>query len=326
MRTLKLGTRGPDVSSWQTFLAGSGFYTGKIDGDFGPKTEAATKAWQASEGLKPDGVAGKLTLGRAGIAGMLTLRRLTNAEVAPAITAAAKRILKEHHRDPFGTEIPFEADGRAYVARIEEHYHKPGGPLKPWGYHHGVTVFAVVAAEQEDVEDEPLDDDDDTIPAPPPVEPAGQFHLGASSLKRLEGVHESLVRVVKRAIAISPIDFTVLEGLRSLERQKQLKASGASKTLDSRHITGHAVDIAPIVDGKVSWHWPLYFVLAKATRDAARIEGVPLEWGGCWDRQLNALSDDIEAECNGYAARARASGKSPFLDGPHFQLPRSQYK
>jgi peptidoglycan L-alanyl-D-glutamate endopeptidase CwlK len=73
--------------------------------------------------------------------------------------------------------------------------------------------------------------------------------LGQRSLSRLEGVHPDLVRVVKRAAAISDLDFTVLEGLRTLERQRKLRAEGASKTLNSRHLTGHAVDLAPLING-----------------------------------------------------------------------------
>ena len=78
------------------------------------------------------------------------------------------------------------------------------------------------------------------------------YAFGSRSLQRLEGIHPDLRRVMDRAIATTDLDFTVLEGLRSLERQKKLVASGASKTLKSRHLTGHAVDIAPLIEGKVS--------------------------------------------------------------------------
>ena len=122
--------------------------------------------------------------------------------------------------------------------------------------------------------------------------------LGARSLSRLEGVHPDLVRVVKRAAATSDLDFTVLEGLRTLDRQKQLKAQGATKTMDSRHLTGHAVDLAPMLDGKVSWDWPLYHRLAKIVKAAAAAEKVPLTWGGDW---------------------------RTFKDGPHWELPWKQY-
>jgi peptidoglycan L-alanyl-D-glutamate endopeptidase CwlK len=122
--------------------------------------------------------------------------------------------------------------------------------------------------------------------------------LGARSLARLEGVHPDLVRVVKRAAAMSDLDFTVLEGLRTLDRQRQLFAQKATKTMNSRHLTGHAVDLAPMLGGKVSWDWPLYHRLAKTVKAAAAAEKVPITWGGDW---------------------------RTFKDGPHWELPWKEY-
>lgn len=122
--------------------------------------------------------------------------------------------------------------------------------------------------------------------------------LGTRSLSRLEGVNPDLVALVKNAAAMSDLDFTVLEGLRTVARQKQLVAQGTSKTMNSRHITGHAVDLAPLIDGKVSWDWPLYHRLAKIVKAAAAELGQPIEWGGDW---------------------------RTFKDGPHWQLPWKQY-
>ena len=122
--------------------------------------------------------------------------------------------------------------------------------------------------------------------------------LGERSLSRLSGVHPDLVRVVKKAAAMSDLDFTVLEGLRTLERQKELMANGATKTMNSRHLTGHAVDLAPMIGGKISWDWPLYSRLSKIVKAAAAAENVPLQWGGDW---------------------------RTFKDGPHWELPWKQY-
>ncbi len=119
------------------------------------------------------------------------------------------------------------------------------------------------------------------------------------SASRMAGVHIDLRRVIYRAAEITPIDFIVTEGLRDLDRQKQLMAAGASKTLNSRHLTGHAVDLAARLDGEIRWDWPLYHKLADAVKEAARLEGVPIEWGGDWRK---------------------------FKDGPHFQLPIKVYK
>lgn len=124
------------------------------------------------------------------------------------------------------------------------------------------------------------------------------FVLGTTSRKRLQGVHPDLVAVVNRAIQLTAVDFSVLEGVRSVARQKQLVAAGASTTMNSRHITGHAVDLGALLGGKIRWDWPLYYKIAEAMKAAAAEIDVPLEWGGDWKR---------------------------FKDGPHFQLPWKQY-
>jgi peptidoglycan L-alanyl-D-glutamate endopeptidase CwlK len=124
------------------------------------------------------------------------------------------------------------------------------------------------------------------------------FKLGKRSIERLQGVHPDLVRVVERAIDLTTVDFTILEGLRSPERQQTLVASGASQTLNSRHITGHAVDLGAWVDNQVDWSWPLYTKIANAMKAAANELGVSIVWGGDW---------------------------RTFKDGPHFELDRRYY-
>lgn len=131
--------------------------------------------------------------------------------------------------------------------------------------------------------------------------------LNDASKAKLVGVHPDLVKIITKAAEISDMAFVVTEGLRTLERQKQLMAVGASKTLNSRHITGHAVDLGVWVDadkdgkvdgGEIRWDWPLYLKLSKIIKEAALRSGIPLEWGGDW---------------------------KTFKDGPHFQLPFSKY-
>ena len=124
------------------------------------------------------------------------------------------------------------------------------------------------------------------------------FRLSNRSLSRLDGVHTHLVEVVMEAIRRTEVDFAVLEGLRTLDRQKQLVASGASTTMNSRHLTGHAVDLGAWVDGELRWDWPLYYKIADAMFEAAQHCGVDLEWGGHW---------------------------KSFPDGPHFQLSWQRY-
>ena len=121
----------------------------------------------------------------------------------------------------------------------------------------------------------------------------------ARSLKNLNGIHPDLRRVMDRALQESPLDFVVIEGLRTKERQKQLVASGASRTMNSRHLTDHAVDLVPIgPNGKAAFDWPLYHKLGPAVKAAAEKEGVALDWGGDW---------------------------TSFKDGPHFELDREKY-
>lgn len=150
------------------------------------------------------------------------------------------------------------------------------------------------------------------------------YQLSKKSLSKLEGVHDDLVRVVKRAIEITQVDFTVLEGMRSKARQAQLVASGASKTMDGRHLTGHAVDLAAYVAGSPRWDWPLYYKLAEAVQQAAKELSVQIVWGGVWDRTLNQIgvpADEVAA----YVQRRRDLGKKAFIDGPHFELSRKEY-
>ena len=121
------------------------------------------------------------------------------------------------------------------------------------------------------------------------------FRLSARSRRALQGVHPELVAVVEAAIRRTPVDFMVTEGLRSPERQAALVRAGASRTLNSRHLTGHAIDVAAWVDGQVRWDWPLYPRIAEAFKAVAVERGVALVWGGDW----------------------------PTLrDGPHFELDR----
>lgn len=119
------------------------------------------------------------------------------------------------------------------------------------------------------------------------------FRLSERSLKRLTGVQPRLVTLVREAAALSPVDFMVTEGLRTPERQAALVRAGASRTQRSRHLTGHAVDVAALVEGQVRWDWPLYPRIAAAFKAAAARQGTAIVWGGDWTR---------------------------LRDGPHFEL------
>lgn len=120
------------------------------------------------------------------------------------------------------------------------------------------------------------------------------MELTKRDLLRLQGVHPLLVKMVKRLAEITPIPFRVEEGLRTIATQREYVARGVSKTMNSRHLTGHAVDIVPLVGGKASFSWPVYYRLEPFVKQAAAEVGCPVQWGGDW---------------------------KDFKDGPHWQLP-----
>ena len=173
-----------------------------------------------------------------------------------------------------------------------------------------VTSDEVVAVVQQNVSPPSLTD-------PAVVAPKnGKFVLGKRSLDNLKNVNADLVRVVKRAIEITEIDFTVIEGYRTKERQRELVRKGASKTMNSRHLTGHAVDIAPIVNGSISWDFDHYYPLAEAMARAATELGVTIRWGGCWS-VITGKKGTAQSWVQAYR-----KGGGRFLDGPHFEIPR----
>jgi peptidoglycan L-alanyl-D-glutamate endopeptidase CwlK len=120
-------------------------------------------------------------------------------------------------------------------------------------------------------------------------------------------------------------DFSVHDGIRTLAEQQQLVAGGASQTLDSRHITGHAVDLVPYINGKLRWEWSPIYRIADAVRVAAQERGTPLRWGGAWDVDFLTSTESPEDLVAGYVARRRKAGLRAFIDGPHFELPRASY-
>lgn len=124
------------------------------------------------------------------------------------------------------------------------------------------------------------------------------FRLSIRSRTRLKGVHPALVSVVEAAIARTPVDFMVTEGLRTPSRQAALVKAGASQTSRSRHLTGHAVDVAALVEGQVRWDWPLYARIAEAFKASAAELRTPIVWGGDW---------------------------KTLKDGPHFELDRRAF-
>jgi peptidoglycan L-alanyl-D-glutamate endopeptidase CwlK len=139
------------------------------------------------------------------------------------------------------------------------------------------------------------------------------------------------VRCVRRSIVITTQDFGVHEGVRELARQRQLVAAGASRTLDSYHLTGDAVDLVPWIAGRLQWQMPACIQVAIAMREASIHFGVKLTWGAVWDRLLSQLDPtDLDGEIEAYIVRYRKANppvlvngvwkrRDPLIDGPHFQ-------
>ena len=121
------------------------------------------------------------------------------------------------------------------------------------------------------------------------------FKLSKKSQAKLEGVHPDLQKLVRDAIGLSTIDFGISEGLRSRERQKELFDDGKSQTMNSRHLTGHAVDVYAWKDGAVSWEFEDYETINIAFSQASKLTNIDYVRGGSW---------------------------KSFKDGPHFELKR----
>lgn len=128
--------------------------------------------------------------------------------------------------------------------------------------------------------------------------PAPPFVWSQRSLRELAGVHPDLRRVCDLALTLSPVDFVITDGRRTEAEQRQHVASGASKTMKSRHLTGHAIDFAPLIGGKVRWEMAYCRQVADAFKVAAKQLGIPIVWGGDWR----------------------------WKDGPHVELSRTAYK
>lgn len=124
------------------------------------------------------------------------------------------------------------------------------------------------------------------------------FVFGPRSEERLQGVHPDLVKIVRRALQLSSVDFSVSEGLRSLARQRELFNAGKSRTMRSRHITGHAVDLYPVSKAGAEWVRADFEPVVAAMKQAAAELGLPLECGHDW---------------------------KSFPDSPHFQLSPTAY-
>ena len=147
------------------------------------------------------------------------------------------------------------------------------------------------------------------------------YKLSTKSQERLMGVEPELKEVVYEAIKVTKIDFGVIEGLRTEEKQKQLVESGASQTMKSKHLEGRAVDLMAYVGGRGSWELNVYDEIADAMKEAAIKVDVAVRWGAAWTvTDIREWEGTMEDAMNSYIDTRRSEGRRPFIDAPHFEL------
>ena len=146
--------------------------------------------------------------------------------------------------------------------------------------------------------------------------------LSERSRAKLAHVDEKLVATVKRALELSPVDFGVTEGKRTIERQKELVARGLSQTMNSKHLEGNAVDlVAYFPAGRVCWELSIYDDVADAMKQAAKETGAAIRWGAAWHvPDIRFWEGTMEDAMNSYIDLRRSEGRRPFIDAPHFEL------
>lgn len=147
------------------------------------------------------------------------------------------------------------------------------------------------------------------------------FKLSSRSLKKLDGVDEGIVAVVKDAIGITKVDFGVTFGLRTLEEQKKLYESGRSQTMKSKHLDGRAVDLVAYFGSDISWELNVYDDICDAMAEAARKNNVAIKWGAAWSEgDIREYAGTAEDAMNAYVDLRRSEGRRPFIDAPHFEM------
>ena len=147
------------------------------------------------------------------------------------------------------------------------------------------------------------------------------YKLSTKSQERLIGVEPELKEIVYEAIKVTKVDFGVIEGLRTEEKQKQLVESGASQTMKSKHLEGRAVDLMAYIGGRGSWELSVYDEIADAMKEAAVKVDVAVRWGAAWTvTDIREWEGTMEEAMNSYIDTRRGQGRRPFIDAPHFEL------
>ena len=152
------------------------------------------------------------------------------------------------------------------------------------------------------------------------------FKLSQRSFQRLVGVQPQLVETVKLAINYTTVDFGVIYGVRDLATQEKLFKSGKSQTMKSKHLLqgdgySHAVDLMAYDSGEPSWDIVDYWAIADSMKKASQETGITLRWGASWHiDSINSWDKNMEDAYNDYVELRRSQGRTPFIDGPHFEL------
>ena len=150
------------------------------------------------------------------------------------------------------------------------------------------------------------------------------YHFGSRSKREIKGLHPDLISVLNLSIRTTAQDYSAHDGLRELYEQVEYVAAGVSRTMNSKHLIqpdgyGHAVDLVPVINGKLRWEWPAIYRIAYSMRNAADALKVDIRWGGCW-KNLRGTEAPIKSMVEEYVARKRAEGRDAFPDGPHYEL------
>ena len=160
------------------------------------------------------------------------------------------------------------------------------------------------------------------IPVAPAAPKPSGFVFGAASEKELVGVNADLVACTRGALAVSTQDFCVYDGIRSYKEQQQHVANGTSKTMQSKHLQGLAVDLVPWINNGPVWDWDGCYKIALAMDTAATRLGIAhrITWGGAWDRKLSDFGGSPEAYKKAVEDYKVRHAGSDFIDGPHYEI------
>ena len=148
------------------------------------------------------------------------------------------------------------------------------------------------------------------------------FKLSTRSLKNLEGVDQRLVDVVKLAITVTKVDFGVIEGVRTPEKQLEYFQKGASQiAVGGSHVQGKAVDLMAYIGTRGSWEINLYDDIADSMKYAAIQLDLPICWGAAWHiPDIRKWDGTMQDATDAYVKLRYSQGKRPFIDGPHFEI------